>query len=258
MHKKERHKNLMHKYSDGLLVQSAAKMARTRALPTSNGTGTRATSLYDRLRTDLLRGALEPGSRLAMEALATRYDTSTTPLREALSRLVADGLVERRELRGFAVANVSAEDLAEITKVRCQLEEIALRESIAARDQAWEEAVAFAYHRLSRTPRSLAENRFEDNPDWEPRHRAFHRALIAGCGSRWLLGFCDQLADQHQRYRRLSAARAYRTRPVSNEHRAIMDAALDGRADQAVALLRAHIERTGAILMADPALFEVK
>jgi DNA-binding GntR family transcriptional regulator len=233
-------------------------MARTPALPTSNGTETRATSLYDRLRSDLLRGALEPGSRLAIDALAAQYATSTTPLREALNRLVADGLVERREQRGFAVANVSAADLAEITKARCQLEEIALRESIAARNAAWEDAVALAYHRLTRTPRSLSENRFDDNPEWEPRHRAFHRALIAGCGSRWLISFCDQLADQHQRYRRLSAARAYRTRPVADEHRAILDAAIEGRADEAVALLRAHIERTGNILIDDPLLFAGK
>lgn len=229
-------------------------MARTPALP--NSPPTLATNLYDRLRADLLRAALEPGSRLAIDALSTQYETSSTPLREALNRLVADGLVERREQRGFAVANVSAEDLEEITKARCWLEEIALRESIAQRDQAWEEAVALAHHRLSRTPRSLAENRFDDNPDWEPRHRAFHRALIAGCKSRWLLSFCDQLADQHQRYRRLSAARAFRTRPVADEHRQIMQAAIDGRADEAVALLLAHIRRTGAIVKQDPALFE--
>jgi DNA-binding GntR family transcriptional regulator len=233
-------------------------MARTPALLTSTGTETRATSLYDQLRADVLSAALEPGSRLAIEALAERYATSTTPLREALNRLVADGLVERREQRGFAVARVSAGDLAEITKARCWLEEIALRESIAARSQAWEEAVALAHHRLSRTPRSRSQSRFEDNPEWEPRHRAFHRALIAGCGSRWLLSFCDQLADQHQRYRRLSAARAFRTRPVLNEHQAIMEAAIDGRADEAATLLRAHIERTGAILRQDPTLFELK
>ena len=51
---------------------------------------------------------------LAIEALAERYDTSATPLREALNRLVADGLVERREQRGFIVAGISADDLAEI------------------------------------------------------------------------------------------------------------------------------------------------
>ena len=222
------------------------------------GAATRATSLYDQLRADLLGGVLEPGTKLAIEALAEHYDTSATPLREALNRLVADGLVERREQRGFVVAAISAVDLAEITKTRCWLEEIALRESIATRSTAWEEALVLAHHRLARTPRSLSESRFEDNPEWEPLHRAFHRALIAGCGSRWLLNFCEQLADQHHRYRRLSAPRAFAKRGVKSEHQQLLEAAVEGRTDDAVALLRAHFERTAKIIRDDPGLFAAR
>ena len=112
-----------------------------------------------------------------------------------------------------------------------------------------------AHHRLARTPHSLSERRFADNPAWEPMHRAFHRALISGCGSHWLLLFCDQLADQHHRYRRLSAPRAFAKRGVKAEHEKLMQAALEGRADQAVALLRAHFERTARIIRDDPGLF---
>ena len=190
-----------------------------------------------------------------MEALAERYATSATPLREALNRLVADGLVERREQRGFVVAGISAGDLAEITQTRCWLEEIALRESISAHSTAWEEALVLAHHRLARTPRALSADSFEDNPAWEPLHRAFHRALISGCGSGWLLGFCDQLADQHHRYRRLSAPRAFSQRGVSGEHQALLAAALAGDAATAVALLTAHFQRTAHIIRGDPALF---
>jgi len=230
-------------------------MARTPALATVNGAATRATSLFDQLRADLLAGELEPGSKLAIEALAERYATSATPLREALNRLVSDGLVERREQRGFVVAPISAEDLAEITKTRGWLEERALRESIAAHSTEWEEALVLAHHRLARTPRSLSDKRFEDNPEWEPLHRAFHRALIGGCGSRWLLSFCDQLADQHHRYRRLSAPRAFAKRAVKSEHQQLMEAAIEGRTEDAIALLRAHFERTAKIIRDDKALF---
>lgn len=230
-------------------------MARPRVPVTVAGVATRATSLYDQLRHDLLSGELEPGSKLAIEALAERYASSATPLREALNRLVADGLVERREQRGFVVAAISAVDLAEITKTRCWLEAIALRESIAARTTAWEETLVLAHHRLAQTPRSLSDSRFEDNPAWEPLHRAFHRALIAGCGSRWLLSFCEQLADQHHRYRRLSAPRAFAKRAVTGEHQQLMEAAINGRADDAEALLRAHFERTAAVIQGDQALF---
>jgi len=219
------------------------------------GAATRATSLYDQLRGDLLGGELEPGSKLAIEALAGRYETSATPLREALNRLVSDGLVERREQRGFVVAGISATDLAEITKTRCWLEEIALRESIAAHTTAWEEELVLALHRLAHTPRSLSDSRFEDNPAWEPLHRAFHRALIGGCGSRWMLAFCEQLADQHHRYRRLSAPRAFAKRAVKSEHQQLMEAAIEGRTADAVALLHAHFERTAKIIQDDETLF---
>lgn len=230
-------------------------MARTPAPAPQPGAATRATSVYDELRADLLGGVLEPGAKLAIEALAERYTASATPLREALNRLVSDGLVQRREQRGFVVAGISADDLAEITRTRCWLEEIALRESVARRSLAWEEALVLAQHRLARTPRSLSDSRFEDNPDWEPLHRAFHRALIAGCGSRWLLSFCEQLADQHHRYRRLSAPRAFARRGVKSEHQQLMEAAIEGRAEDAVALLRAHFERTEKIIRDDPGLF---
>jgi DNA-binding GntR family transcriptional regulator len=230
-------------------------MARTPAIASVRGSATRATSLYDQLRADLLGGEMEPGSKLAIEALSEHYETSATPLREALNRLVSDGLVERREQRGFVVAAISAADLAEITHTRCRLEELALRESIGAHTTEWEEALVLAHHRLARTPRSLSDSRFEDNPDWEPLHRAFHRALIGGCGSRWLLSFCEQLADQHHRYRRLAAPRAFAKRAVKTEHQQLMQAAIEGRADEAVALLRAHFERTARIIGDDPGLF---
>jgi DNA-binding GntR family transcriptional regulator len=230
-------------------------MARPRVPLTVPGASTRATSLYDQLRGDLLGGDLEPGSKLAMEALAARYQSSATPLREALNRLVSDGLVERREQRGFVVAAISADDLMEITKTRCWLEAIALRESIAARSTAWEEALVLAHHRLAQTPRSLSDSHFTDNPAWEPLHRAFHRALIAGCGSRWMLSFCDQLADQHHRYRRLSAARAFAKRAVKSEHQQLLESAIAGRADEAVALLQEHFERTVKVIQGDKRLF---
>ena len=233
----------------------ARKTVPQPTLATVHGTATRATNLYDQLRGDLLGGDPEPGSKLGIEALAERYATSATPLREALNRLVSDGLVERREQRGFVVAAISAQDLAEITQTRCWLEEVALRASIAAHTTEWEETLVLAHHRLAKTPRSLSDQRFQDNPQWEPLHRAFHRALISGCGSRWLLGFCDQLADQHHRYRRLSAPRAFHKRGVKGEHQQLLEAALQGHANDAVALLRAHFERTAKIIRDDPGLF---
>ena len=88
--------------------------------------------LYDRLRTDVVDGSQPPGSRLAIKALSERYANGQTPLREALNRLVAEGLVQRREQRSFIVADIGPPDLTETTQTRCWQEEIALRDSIAA------------------------------------------------------------------------------------------------------------------------------
>ena len=70
---------------------------------------------YDRLRADILGGALQPGTKLKLEALRGRYDVSINTLRETLSRLSADGLVEAEGQRGFTVMPASLADLIDIT-----------------------------------------------------------------------------------------------------------------------------------------------
>jgi DNA-binding GntR family transcriptional regulator len=217
---------------------------------------TAASNLCDLIRADLLAGAFEPGSKLAIDAVATRYSSGQTPVREALNRLTTEGLVQRLDQRGFAVAAVTANDLLEITKTRCWLEERGLRESIANRTPEWEEQLVLANHRLARTPRSLSDKYFDNNPQWEPLHRAFHTALIGNCGSTWLIRFCEQLADQLFRYRQLSVQRVFPNRHEGDEHRSIVEAAIAGDADKAVALLSAHYQRTADMIRNDPDLFK--
>ncbi|KKB65139.1 GntR family transcriptional regulator [Robbsia andropogonis] len=216
---------------------------------------TLATNLYDRMRADLLDGKLTPGRKLEIENLSEQYQSGQTPIREALNRLTSDGLVERRDRRGFVVAGVSAADLREITKTRCWLEEIAIREGFAANSPEWEEQVVLAYHRLSKVVRSLSEVEYQENPEWERLHRAFHRCLISGCGSRWLINFCDQLGDQLYRYRQLAVRRVYPKRHEREEHKAMLDALVEGDVDRVVGLLRAHYETTAEIILADAELF---
>lgn len=213
---------------------------------------THASSVHERLRTDILAGRVPPG-RLTIRALSERYGVGQTPLREALNRLAADGLLLAEDQRGFAVPGISAAELAELTHTRCWLEERALRESIAAATEEWEEALLLAGHRLSRTPRGLEDGVL--NPAWEERHREFHERLIGNCGSRWLVGFCRQLTDRHQRYRHLAAGRSLAQRDVDTEHRAILNAALRRDADAAVELLLAHYRRTASVILEDRTLF---
>lgn len=221
---------------------------------TSLAPSTRTLDLYDKLREDLLSGRLKPGQKLQMRFLMDAYQAGQTPLREALNRLTSEGLVEAREQRGFLVSPVSRSELRELTMTRCWLEGLALRKSMEAATPAWEEALVVAHHRLSRTSRSLDPDQFEDNPDWERLHRIFHRTLISQCGSTPLIGFCDHLADQLYRYRRISIRRAFPTRQVADEHQAIVTSVLDREVDRAVALLERHYQQTADVILDDPAL----
>ncbi|VVD72217.1 MULTISPECIES: GntR family transcriptional regulator [Pandoraea] len=237
-------------------------MSRISALSSASQTAsqagsnvTLATNLYDRMRADLLAGKLEPGRKLQIEFLCDQYQAGQTPVREALNRLTSDGLVERRDQRGFAVTGISAADLREITKTRVWLEEVALREAFAADQPEWEEALVLAYHRLSKVPRSLSETQYLENPEWERLHRAFHRTLISGCQSRWLLNFCEQLSDQLYRYRQLSVKRIYPNRHEREEHKAMLDAVIERDAARAIQLMRKHYETTADIILADANLF---
>ena len=216
---------------------------------------TQASHVYDRLREDLLSGRLAPSRKLQMRFLTETYQTGQTPLREALNRLTADGLVEVREQRGFYVKDISRAELAELTKTRCWVEALALRESMAAATPQWEEQLVLAQHRLSRAPRSLNATAFEDNPEWERLHRIYHHVLISNCGSQSLIGFCGQLADQLYRYRRLSIRKAFPSRAVGDEHAAIVETVLNGDIERAVQLLTAHYQRTADVILQDETIF---
>ena len=215
--------------------------------------GTQTTSVtvqvYDRARADILTGTLEPGQKLKIDELRQVYGSGSSPIREALSLLTSDGLVERVDQRGFRVALVSAEAFDELLTTRCWLEERALSESIERGGKDWEERVVLAEYHLSQTERSISRNAFIANQDWEQRHKAFHMALISACGSSILLNFCNQLYDQNVRYRHVAGKVAYPKRNIKKEHQAIMRATLERDADSAVTCLLNHYRETGAFLI---------
>jgi GntR family transcriptional regulator, carbon starvation induced regulator len=210
--------------------------------------GTLATAAYERLRRDIVGGRLIPGEKLRVDALRDRYEIGGSPLREALARLTAEGLVFQQEQRGFRVSAISANDLMELTRTRLWVNEIAVRDAIAHGDVAWEENIVLAFHRLKRTPLRL-RNDPTVNADWNRLHRAFHVALVAACRSRWMLGFHNTLFDCAERYRNVVAVLSHENRDSVGEHTAIMEATIERKADDAISLLNAHYERTTSLLL---------
>lgn len=204
--------------------------------------------IYSRVRADILAGLLPPGQKLKIDELRRTYGSGSSPIREALSLLTSDRLVERVDQRGFRVALVSAEAFDELLTTRCWLEERALGESIERGGKDWEERVVLAEYHLSQTERSISKNAFVANQDWELRHKGFHMALISACGSSILLNFCDQLYDQNVRYRHVAGKVAYPKRNIAKEHQTIMRAALDRDVTKAIAGLLDHYRATGTFL----------
>jgi DNA-binding GntR family transcriptional regulator len=215
------------------------------------GEGTLAMSIYARLRRDILTGLLEPGERLPLDALGERYGVGLTPLREALNRLSAEELVLREGKRGFRVAPVSRADLADLAATLCWVVDLALRQSLAKGDEAWEEAVVLAAHRLQRLDSRLPSQETGVDPEWERRHRDFHMSLIGASGLRRINDFFATLVDRYDRYMYLGVdATARWPRDAAAEHKANVDAVLGRNADLAVSLSQAHIRRTAEIVEA--------
>lgn len=214
---------------------------------------TLASSVVDRLRTEIVKGMLAPGTKLRLEHLAASYGVGRTPLREACCRLAAEGLVTIEDQRGFRVAPVSAADLQDLTRTRQQVAQLALRSSIQRGDLAWEGEVTAALHRLGARGKHLAGRRLDDA--WEHEHGLFHEALLSACDSPLLLRFHRQLFEQSERYRRLATAYGQPTRDVEGEHQALAKAALARDVERACALVVEHIARTtDRVLECHPAL----
>lgn len=185
------------------------------------------------LKRDILCGALAPDQPLRLSALARRYGIGHTPLREALSRLAAAGLVVLRRNRGYRVAPVSLCELEDLERARLVVETALLEDAIAHGGLAWESAVVSAHHRLKRTTQALlgeaeascgrvespdvrnsseeeavgagqglrqTPNRFGRVDEWMEAHDAFHAALSDAARSSWLKSFQRQISEQLRRH----------------------------------------------------------
>lgn len=206
---------------------------------------TRAEQVYSQLRSDILAGRVLPGTKLRFADLTERYDCSTSVVREGLTRLAEQGLVQSEPQHGFRVTPLSQDDLEDLTTARCELEGLVLRMSIENGDIAWESEVVAAHHALDRTPMESDSDPALMTEDWTSAHSRFHGALLAACPNQRLRMMALSLRDAAELYRRWSRPIGHdQHRDVRGEHRALVDAALRGDATEAVRLLEEHLRRT--------------
>jgi DNA-binding GntR family transcriptional regulator len=179
-----------------------------------------------------------------MEDLRERYGMSISPLREALMRLEAEGLVELEQNKGFRVSKVSRENLLDLMRTRIEIESIALRWSLERGGVEWEANLLSAFHRLSRQSKIDPTNPAAISVAWSKEHADFHTALVSACAAPTLLSIRSRLFEQADRYVALSIVSNGPLRDDVTEHKQLMRAALNRELEKTLELNRVHITRT--------------
>lgn len=188
------------------------------------------------LREDILSGRLAPGARLRQQDVATRFDVSTTPVREAFSALESEGLVRSETHRGVVVFEPTADYLGEIYEIRLVLESLAVRR---AAERATPAQVAGMKRALTEMEAVL-----DDQEAYHALNASFHDLVYASAGNPRLVEMIRQLRDSVNAYLRLYGRRDENRERVHDDHRRIVRAIARRDADAAVAALERHLRRT--------------
>lgn len=213
--------------------------------------GARAEAVRDGLRVDILAGRLEPGRRLTFPELCKTYSVSVGVLREALVRLVEDGLVVTERHLGFSVMALSDHDLEGLTRTRAAIEPGFVRQAVELGSVRWEAALVAALHVMERTPVRGPDGVSED---WVAAHAAFHLDLVAGTGNRRMVEITRRLRQEADLYRRwyLPEDRIdAHSEQVRLEHQRLVEAALAREPAVAEDVARRQIERATSRWLSD-------
>lgn len=222
-------------------------MTDTRKLRPASGSLT--AEAHARIRAEILSCRLEPGQKLVIQDICDAMGFSLGAVREALSRLTAEGLVEAEPRKGFRVAPVTESELRDITMVRTKIEIACLESAIRNGSLQWESNIMALLFELSKLPLADPGDPKRLSGTWADTHKRFHLALVAACDSPWLLRLRETLYLHSERYRWMSLPRDRRQRNLHAEHEAIAAAAVARDAGKACSLLVQHIAKTTQILV---------
>lgn len=198
----------------------------------------------DALRRAILRGELVTGAHVPQVAWAKRLQLSTTPVREALRDLAAEGIVQLDAHRGAFVSQLTFEQVAEIYRIRKILEPAALREAAHLNTP-----VTLA--RADRLLRALGDQ--TNVGHWTELHCEFHDTLLADLRSRRMLHTVRSLRDSVAPYVAAARLRHGIVAVHATEHRDLLDAMRARDADRVASIALQHLESTMAALRADRA-----
>jgi DNA-binding GntR family transcriptional regulator len=208
----------------------------------SRGHRTLAEKAFEALHAAIITGQLRPGTRLPIEELAALLEMSPMPIREAVRRLDAAGLVENIPHRGARVTELSIRDLSEVYEVRLALEVLAIRRAA----ERFSPARAVEARRCLRELELVAD---EVSAAASQAHTRFHYALYRAADSAWLLRMIRPGWETSERYC-LEVPDVRRLAQRASEHDEILDACEAHEPDRAAAALHDHLALTANSLAA--------
>ncbi len=206
-----------------------------------NLTGPRGTTeqVAGLIRQAIVSGGIAPGTWLREAQLATRVGVSRIPVREALARLEAEGMVERVPYRGARVARLTLDQVTESFTLRSILEGAAAK---LATPHILPEELTRLRELIGQLEESARLGRSEEQP---PLHRQIHSLIYNRCGSAKLIRWLNELYNQFPRSLRLS----HRFESQPQEYRSIVNAMEAGDAELAGRLMGEHIDAGGKVII---------
>ncbi len=199
----------------------------------------RANQIANTLEQGVLSGDYRDGDRLDEVKLATQFEVSRTPIREALQVLVASGMAEQIPRRGVFVRQPGPVDLIEMFETMAELEAACGRLAASRMtDQGLDE--------LSTANDHCAQALRAENPDqYYVANETFHRVIYSAAGNSYLQNQALQLQNKLKAYRRIQLRVRGRLSQSMEEHTTILEALRKGDADQAASALRNHVAVQG-------------
>jgi DNA-binding GntR family transcriptional regulator len=201
--------------------------------------------LYEQLRGSILVGALQAGQVLRQEELAKRFNVSRVPLREALSQLEADGLIESRPRRGYAVTALDPADIVEVFELRMVIEEHAGRIAALTRtneDIAEVERLVLAMEQLDP---AIPDYRSR----WTLLNYEFHLRIIESTRRKRLSRIAGTLRSTAEPYVSIEINLTGNAEGAAHEHREMLEALRAGDAEGLAELSRQHVQSTARRLL---------
>lgn len=229
------------------------------ALPQAGATTPSALAerVFAQLRSDILHARLRPGEALSENGLAARLDVSRTPVREAVQRLVREGLVQVLPQRGSYVALLSIRRIRDALFVREAVETEIVRRILAAPENP--AGIAALEASMQRQAQALASG------DLEATMRAdedFHRSLLHSCGLDGVWPIVAQARDMHQRTRAIAVPELQSGEQAVADHHAIVAGLRQRDAAAALQAMSRHLARNHTLTLRVAALhpdyFEVE